>query len=309
MGDGTSWPLITIVTPSYQQAEFLEETLRSVLLQGYPNLEHIVVDGGSTDGSVEIIERYAPWLSWWVSEADRGQSHAINKGFSRATGHILGWLNSDDIYYPGVLRSVAEAMHGAGTEIVLGAMDKVQFGSGDPEFVKRSLPWEGERFHRFPILDKGPVEPFHFYQPSMFWTRRLWEETGGLDERYRYVMDREWCNRALVHGARIALFDTPWTRFALHEGSKSQDLTHRQQAEQALMYWRFSRETGFRSLPCFLSMLKPAQVTLSLRADNAARRGQRVRAELLRMGARALKALRSLPGFTGAGQLMGRSKT
>lgn len=307
MPDGTAWPEISIVTPSYQQAEFLEETLRSVLLQGYPNLEYIVIDGGSRDGSVDIIRRYEPWLSHWVSEADRGQSHAINKGFARAGGRILGWLNSDDIYYPGALVSMAEAMHSAGTEIVLGAMDKVQFGSGEPQFVKRSLPWVGEPLHRFPILERGSVEPFHFYQPSMFWTRRLWEETGGLDERYHYVMDREWCNRALATGARVATVDTPWTRFALHAGSKSQDLTHRQQAEQVTMYWRLSRERDFRRLPCFLSMLKPAQVTLGLRAIRAAERGQTGRATALRTGARVLKALRSLPGLGGAGQLDGAS--
>lgn len=309
MSDGTAWPSITIVTPSYQQAGFLEETLRSVLLQGYPNLEYIVIDGGSTDGSVDIIRRYEPWLSYWVSEPDRGQSHAINKGFARATGHILGWLNSDDSYHPGALAEVAEAIHRAGTEIVLGAMDKVQFGDGEPRLVKRSLPWEGEPFHRFPIVEAGSPEPFHFYQPSMFWTRRLWEETGGLDERYHYVMDLEWCNRALATGARVATVERPWTRFALHAGSKSQDLTHLQQAEQVTMYWRLSREPGFRRLPCLLSMLKPAQVTLTLRADAAARKGRRGRTALLRNGARLLKALRSLPGLGGAGQLDGASRS
>jgi len=115
-------PRITVVTPSFNQAEFIEETIRSVLLQGYPNLEYIVIDGGSTDGSVEVIEKYSPWLTYWCSEPDRGQSHAINKGFERATGEILGWINSDDILYSGALQAAAEGLSDA--DLFLGGMVK-----------------------------------------------------------------------------------------------------------------------------------------------------------------------------------------
>jgi glycosyltransferase involved in cell wall biosynthesis len=104
MLDGSSWPRVSIVTASLNQGRFIEETIRSVLLQGYPNLEYIVLDGGSSDNTVEIVKRYAAWLVHWVSEPDLGQSDAINKGFQRAKGEILAWLNADDIYCPRAVR-------------------------------------------------------------------------------------------------------------------------------------------------------------------------------------------------------------
>ena len=108
MPDASLWPRVSIVTPSYNQGQFVEETIRSVLLQGYPHLEYMVVDGGSIDQSVQIIRKYEPWLAFWVSEKDNGQSHAINKGWRRAQGDIIAYLNSDDRLEVGALRCVAE---------------------------------------------------------------------------------------------------------------------------------------------------------------------------------------------------------
>lgn len=291
MPDGGPWPKISIVTPSYNQADFLEETVRSVLLQGYPNLEYVVIDGGSQDGSVEIIEKYSPWLAHWVSEPDRGQSHAINKGFDRATGEVFAWLNSDDIYYPDALRTVALGMMGSICDIFLGAMDKVVVHKDRVDYDKLSLPSAGEPIHFFPILASGRWHRFHFFQPSMFWTRDVWTQTGGLDEQYEYMMDMEWCNRALACGAEVVTSSEVLTRFTLHPGSKSQDFAYMQRQEEAIMYWRLSRLPEFRRFQCLLASLWPAQRSLSMRAAKARRDGQPLRATLLRVGARLVRTV------------------
>lgn len=110
MANGKTWPKISIVTPSFNQGQFLEETIRSVLMQNYPNLEYIIIDGGSNDDSVKIIKKYEPWISYWVSEKDNGQAHAINKGLKLCTGEIFNWINSDDYLMPNSLRIIAESI-------------------------------------------------------------------------------------------------------------------------------------------------------------------------------------------------------
>jgi GT2 family glycosyltransferase len=310
LSGGRPWPRITVVTPSYRQAEFLEATLRSVLLQGYPDLEYIVVDGGSDDGSVEILERYSPWLHAWSSEPDRGQSHAINKGFRRATGEILAWLNSDDLYYPGALETVARLFDRTGCDLLFGAMDKVEVTPTGVRPVKRSTPLDGEPIHPFPILANGRWHRFHFIQPPMFWRRWVWERTGGLDERYHYVMDREWCNRALALGAEPVVTDAVLARFALHPGSKSRERGPLFSRELALMYLRLSRIPGFRPGPCLVAATRPAQRALARGAAVATAEGRRGAALLLRLGAHALSnARRIAPGrWTGTERRRGRER-
>lgn len=290
---GAPWPRFTVVTPSFNQAEFIEATLRSVILQAYPNLEYIVMDGGSDDGSVEIIRKYEPWIDHWQSAPDEGQSDAINEGFRRSTGEILAWLNSDDIYYSGVIAAGVRALETTGVDIFLGAMDKVQ--RTGPEFgslIKRSMPHEGERMHRLPVLRGRPdAGAFHFYQPSMFWRRAIWEATGGLDIRYHYVMDLEWCNRALAEGAELVTSDLPITKFAVNDRTKSEGQTHRLCLEHALMYVRLARRPEFRMLPCLASAAKPLRVSATLHHQILHREGRFVRSFLLRFAAHVLKAV------------------
>src|SRR5678816_3341009 len=139
--NGQPWPRISIVTPSFNQAQYLEETIRSVLLQGYPNLEYFVYDGGSTDGSVEILRRYEPFLQGWVSERDKGQSDAINKGFARCTGEVVNWLCSDDILLPGALLHVGQAFVERRDIDVVAAAATYHFDDGsEPDFVRGPKP-------------------------------------------------------------------------------------------------------------------------------------------------------------------------
>jgi glycosyltransferase involved in cell wall biosynthesis len=175
-------PSISVVTPSYNHAAFLEATLRSVLEQDYPSIEYIVVDGGSADGSVEILERYADRLSWWVSEPDGGQSEAINKGLRRATGDVVCWLNSDDRLLPGALRTVGEAMaEDPGCTAVVGGVRYLWEQHGRAE--DRPGHYAGHR--RLLQFWRG----YDLHQPGIFWRRSVHDEIGYLDESLHLTMD------------------------------------------------------------------------------------------------------------------------
>lgn len=186
-------PRITIVTPSFNQAAYLEATIRSVLEQEYPNLEYIICDGGSTDGSVNIIRRYATHLSYWTTGPDGGPAEAINRGFAAATGDLLGWLNSDDLYLPGALHAAAEALTSHPTaDLVYGEgwyIDETGERLEPCRFVRR-------RFIRRYLVNRDPI-----LQPAAFWRRSLWQRVGPLDTTLRWVFDWEWFIRAHAVGA------------------------------------------------------------------------------------------------------------
>jgi glycosyltransferase involved in cell wall biosynthesis len=179
---GQFWPKISIITPSFNQGPYLEKTIRSVLLQGYPNLEYIIIDGASTDQSVEIIKRYEPWLTYWVCEKDRGQSHAINKGFKHATGELLGWLNSDDWYTEGALFKVASAyLEDKSVGAVYGQghiVDKQGNVTHIPKLVQ---------IDKQSLLDWANGSDF--MQPSCLFTKKAWLDCGPLDEGLNYSLD------------------------------------------------------------------------------------------------------------------------
>lgn len=177
------WPRISIVTPSYNQGQFIEETIRSVLLQGYPNLEYLIFDGGSTDGSVDIIRKYEPWLSYWVSEHDRGQSHAINKGFKLASGEILAWLNSDDFYTPIALEIVAKTFSQHREALVLSGLCEKVDENGKKISIKMPRQLTPEHF-----LCGGRVPG----QPAVFFQKIIYETIGGLNENLHYLLDWEY---------------------------------------------------------------------------------------------------------------------
>lgn len=185
-------PKISVITPSYNQARYIEQTIRSVLLQGYPNLEYIIIDGSSSDGSVEIIRNYEPWLAYWVSEPDRGQSHAINKGFERATGDVLCWLNSDDYYLPDALLAVGRMLaEGSGNYALTGHCLKVyQDGRTAEKLVGR---YENRR--RLLQFWKG----YQMHQPATFWRREVFEKVGRLNEELNLIMDFDYWARVSRH--------------------------------------------------------------------------------------------------------------
>lgn len=200
----TPYPKISIVTPSYNQAAYLEQTLNSVLSQGYPNLEYIVIDGGSTDGSVEVIQQYAAQLTYWISEKDQGLYHALQKGFERSSGEIMAWLNSDDLYHRQSLWMVARLFtRYPDAHWIMGKntfFDEQSASLIYPEdsFQERWSPW---RFYQLP--------PGRFIQQeSTFWTRDLWERAGG------YI------NTQLALAGDFDL----WARFFRHERLYSTNL-------------------------------------------------------------------------------------
>ncbi len=207
--DGAPWPRMSIVVPSLNRADMIEETLRSVLLQGYPDLELIVIDGGSTDGTLDLLEEYDPYLTDWVSEPDEGQSQAINKGMKRATGEVLAYINTDDLYTPGTLTHVAGLFADPDVHWVSGPGELFGPGVGKPYLWPRR-PWT----ERWQWLVGNCLT-----QSSTFWRRAVIEEAGLFDEDMRRSMDYEYWLRVVAHGFELTWTDRVLSRFRIHPGS------------------------------------------------------------------------------------------
>jgi glycosyltransferase involved in cell wall biosynthesis len=203
---------VSIVTPSFNQSRYLERTILSVLKQDHPDIEYMIVDGGSTDGALEIIQKYADRLAWWVSEPDKGQTDAINKGFARASGEILAWLNSDDTYNPGAISAAVKFLQ-----------DNPQVGMvyADTDFIDE----QDRRIGRFPAaqtdltrLKRGYV---HIPQQAAFWRADLWRKVGPLDPSFYFAMDYDlWVRLARITELRY-LPGQVWANFRLHTGGKT----------------------------------------------------------------------------------------
>ncbi|MCU7554443.1 glycosyltransferase [Alteromonas sp. ASW11-19] len=223
--NGIDWPKISVVTPSFNQGKYIEETIVSVISQAYPNIEFIIIDGGSTDSTVSVIEKYSEHINYFVSEPDKGQSDAINKGFDKATGDIYTWLNSDDQFAPNALFKMALAFITSKADLVAGICEVYE----NDKIISRHITACEEGV--LPIqelldLDKGWNAGQFFYQPEVFFTKDLWERAGAhVKTDCFYSMDYEmWCRFAAVK-ANLHIIHTPIVNFRSHPEQKTADPT------------------------------------------------------------------------------------
>lgn len=220
MPDGKDWPLISVVTPSFNQGQYIEETIRSVLLQGYPNLEFIIIDGGSTDDTTVILKKYSSWLSFWVSEKDRGQTHAINIGLDVATGEIAAYLNSDDLYLPGALAEVGHCFHTYQADVVVGRRKP---HARAKLFLIRPVWWNNVALKPYSSLYvfNEKIEG-HIPQECTFWSLVKYKDLR-LDESYHFSMD-QWLYVNIFSGAAVVYTTRKLGYFRYHPKSKSATL-------------------------------------------------------------------------------------
>jgi len=209
----SEWPRITIVTPSFNQGDFIEETIKSIISQQYPNLEYFIVDGGSTDETVSVIRKYDDHIDWWVSEKDAGQTDAINKGFQRATGEIVNWINSDDILYPEALFHIAQTFM---------AHPEAGFVYGKTQRFNHNGPIE---FMQHDVTDLPLMYYYHFPygQQACFYKRSILEKIDYLNEQLRFSMDYDLFVRIHLHTKTIKT-DFLVGGFRDHEASKTNNL-------------------------------------------------------------------------------------
>lgn len=228
-------PRISIITPSYNQGQFLEDTILSILSQDYPNLEYIIIDGGSTDNSVDIIKKYEKHLAYWVSEKDRGQTHAINKGFKKATGEIVNWLNSDDLLAPNALSALAAgAAENPDADFYYGDYSVVDV-NGAPMLVRKSAPYLFQSLFWGRQLSN---------QPSVFFKRSLLEEIGYLDETKQFCMDTEFWIRAAVNGCTFQQIKSELGITRLHAETKTALLQQRLHEEHKMIVNKHRTDKG-----------------------------------------------------------------
>lgn len=258
-------PLVSIITPSFNQGQFLEQTLRSVLEQDYPHLEYLVIDGGSTDGSLAIIQRHASRLAYWVSESDRGQAHAINKGLQRARGELLGWLNSDDLLLPGtVSRAVETFTNHPQVDVVYGRLERID--EQNRLVSTPILPKDRVTFNLSLVIGECVVN-----QPGSFWRRSATKKVGYLDESLIYALDYEYWIRMALSGMAFLRLDEPVARFRLSSASKTVGQTAQMAVEQLVVLDKLLAQPDISTLldipqPQVKSQARQARSAIALHA-------------------------------------------
>ena len=220
---------ISVVTVSYNQAPYLEQCMLSVLEQDYLDIEYIVIDGGSTDGSKAIIEKYADRLAYWISEPDEGQTPALNKGFSKATGDVFCWINSDDMLQPGALREVAEFFEKNPDAMCVTGDTRLMDGQGDLIRIQRQLP-----LIRFFWLN----DHNYIAQSSTFWRKSLHEQAGGLDEQFNLAMDGDLFSR-FSDVTKLYKVRNIWSSFRIYAEQKTTALWGRGREEDEIIRERY----------------------------------------------------------------------
>lgn len=217
MPDGSEWPQISIVTPSYNYGRFIEETIRSVLLQGYPNLEYIIIDGGSTDTTVEIIKKYEQYITYWVSEPDKGQTDAINKGYQRCTGDIFAWLNADDAYATSTCFQDVAEIYRSGYKLIAGELLPIDAEGNelsDYRYFGKSIPANFYQYLKFWSCR-------HLPQPAVFVATALADKSFPLDESIKMAMDYQLFLRVLSQNPSAVWLDKIWVNFKYHGTNKT----------------------------------------------------------------------------------------
>lgn len=230
---------ISIITPTYNQGQYIEQTIQSVLDQNYPNLEYIIMDGGSRDNTVEIIKKYEKHLTYWESKKDKGQAHAINKGLKHCTGDIFNWLNSDDYLAPGALHAIAEGFEDPKVDAVAG--QTIYFEGEEFQAPEQLANLQAKKLIRW---DKGVV----FIQPGLWMKTKHIEACGGLDEQFHYAFDWDLIIRYLHLFQKVHYTETPLVYFRLHDESKTVSSIEKFHREESEILDKIASIDGFKGI-------------------------------------------------------------